>query len=747
VNVTYTTAQKAGDLNVVIVGWNDTTAQISSVTDTKGNVYQLAVGPTAYDGAFGALSQSIYYAKNIVAAGANTVTVKFAPAAQFPDIRILEYSVIDPNNPIDGTEGAAQPTVTSSSGVVKTTNNLDLLVAGNTVQALTTGPGANFTQRLLTNPNGDIAEDRVVTATGLYSASAPTNQEVAWVMQMVAFRAAGTQSPDTTPPMVSISYPLSGANLTGTTTVTVNASDTGSGVAAVQLQVDGIPLGTAATTSPYTFSLNTGNFANGTHSLSASAWDFANNTATANPVSVNFSNSSPGNPIQSGVWSGTIPLPIVPVNSALLPNGKILMWDGQTEGFTAIVWNPITNTIEWAPAPANIFCSGIEQMANGQILVVGGSVAGHTGLPAANLFDPGTESWTVLPDMAYQRWYPTATALSDGRQLVTSGETNCNECDEQINEIYDPSTNSWSQLSSAPFLFPYYPHVYLLPDGRILVSSTAEAPIQSEVLDLNTLTWTAVAGATQDGGSSAMYVPNKILKLGTSVDPDLATRSSVSTAYLLDMTQTSPTWQQVASMAFPRTYLTATLLPDGNVLVTGVGTTTGAVDVADAVFPAELWSPTTQTWSTLGAMSAPRLYHSEALLLPDGRVMVCGGGRFNGINEPTDQLSAEFFAPPYLFKGPRPTIASAPSQLSYGQNFSVQTSDAGRIAKVSLIRFGSVTHAINMSQSFLPLSFSVGTGSLTVTAPANATLAPPGNYMLFLVDTNGVPSIAAIVHF
>jgi len=124
-----------------------------------------------------------------------------------------------------------------------------------------------------------------------------------------------------------------------------------------------------------------------------------------------------------------------------------------------------------------------------------------------------------------------------------------------------------------------------------------------------------------------------------------------------------------------------------------------------------------------------------------------GGGRYDDNNYPTDQFSAEFFAPPYLFKGQRPVITSAPSQLSYGQNFTVQTPDATRIAKVSLIRFGSVTHAIDMSQRFLPLSFSVGTGSLTITAPVDANLAPPGNYMLFLVDANGVPSVAAIVHF
>jgi hypothetical protein len=286
-----------------------------------------------------------------------------------------------------------------------------------------------------------------------------------------------------------------------------------------------------------------------------------------------------------------------------------------------------------------------------------------------------------------------------------------------------------------------------LPDGRVLVAGTQEHPIVSHVLNLNTLTWTPVGGPARDGGSSAMYLPDKILKMGTSTDPDLATRPSSATAYVLDMTQTFPTWRQVASMAFPRCYHTTTLLPDGNVLVTGGATTTGAVDITHAVRPAELWSPVTETWTTLASMAAPRLYHSEAVLLPDGRVEVSGGGRFDDLSRSADQFNVEFFAPPYLFKGTRPVITSAPSRLSYGQKFVVQTPDAGRIAKVSLIRFGSVTHTNNMSQSFVPLSFSVGTGSLTVTAPVNANLAPGGNYMLFIVDTNAVPSAAAVVHF
>ena len=196
-------------------------------------------------------------------------------------------------------------------------------------------------------------------------------------------------------------------------------------------------------------------------------------------------------------------------------------------------------------------------------------------------------------------------------------------------------------------------------------------------------------------------------------------------------------------MAFPRTYHTLTLLPDGTVLATGGGITTDAVALSGAVKAAELWSPVTETWTVMASMSVPRLYHSTALLLPDARVLIMGGGRFFGQPDSTDQLSAQIYSPPYLFKGTRPTITAAPATASYGGTIAVQTPDASRIASVSLIRLGSVTHSFNMDQRYLQLPFTANGGSLTVQTPANANLAPPGYYMLFIVDTTGVPSVAA----
>jgi chitodextrinase len=190
VAVTYTKAQVVGDLNVVIVGWNDTTATVKSIADTKGNPYVLASGPIQVSGT---LTQSIYYAKNIVAAAAsaNKVTVTFSTSAIYPDVRILEYSGIDTVNPFDGGAGATGTATTTDSGALTTAYANDLLIGANIVSTSTAAPGTGFTQRVETNPDGDITEDRVVTATGSYHATATLSAAGPWIIQIVAFRAAG----------------------------------------------------------------------------------------------------------------------------------------------------------------------------------------------------------------------------------------------------------------------------------------------------------------------------------------------------------------------------------------------------------------------------------------------------------------------------------------------------------------------------------------------------------------------------
>ncbi len=188
VTVPYTGAQSAGDLNVVVVSWGDSTATIGSLTDSSGNTYHLAVGPTVISGT---ASQAIYYAASIVgaAAGANTVSVSFTSAAVYPDVRVLEYSGIATTSPLDVVAAASGNSSLSSSGAVTTTNANDLIIGANVVYTTTTGAGAGFTNRVITVPDSDIAEDRIVSVTGSYTATAPLSPPAAWIMQLAAFKA------------------------------------------------------------------------------------------------------------------------------------------------------------------------------------------------------------------------------------------------------------------------------------------------------------------------------------------------------------------------------------------------------------------------------------------------------------------------------------------------------------------------------------------------------------------------------
>jgi hypothetical protein len=371
-------------------------------------------------------------------------------------------------------------------------------------------------------------------------------------------------------------------------------------------------------------------------------------------------------------------------------------------------------------------------------------MANFVGIPDANIFNSTNNSWTQVRSMSYGRWYPTATMLPDGRVLVVAGDDGCPTCVAAVPEIYNPATNTWVQLPDAANPLPEYPHLFVLPDGRVLATGTFEEAISTQVLDINTQTWTVVDPVVIDGHSSVMYGLNKFMKSGTSATSDPPYGPAAPTTYVLDMASAQPAWRETAPMAFPRSYHNLTLLPDGSVLATGGEKTTDPFDQTQAVFPAELWSPATETWTTVASLSVPRFYHSIALLLPDGRVLVAGGGRFGG-TAVDDMLNAEIYSPPYLFKGTRPVITSAPNLVSYNSNFSVGTSNAGEIAQASLLRLGSVTHHFNFDQRYLNLSFQIVGNSLTVQAPADSATALAGYYMLFILDTNGVPSVAKIL--
>ena len=505
----------------------------------------------------------------------------------------------------------------------------------------------------------------------------------------------------------------------------------------MQFLVDNLIVGGEDTTSPYSASWNTSTSVDGSHTITARARN-ASGTTTSAPVTVTVANASPS---ATGSWSAVINLPIVPVHSVLLHTGKVLIFDRPSAGPTARVWDPIANTFTSVPNnTTDLFCSGHAALADGRILVVGGHGAVDAGTADVNIFDPVALKWTLVSRMAYKRWYPNATTLPDGRVLAATGAATTFTDYVTIPEIYDPATDVWTRLTTANADLAQYGHLFLLPNGKVAYTGNWEFPGDARVLDLTTKTWTIVDSNITDG-YSVMYDPGKVLKCGSSSDSGLP-GVSVNTCHTIDFTAPTPRWQSAAPMANPRTHHNMTLLPDGNVFVSGGSRMKDGYDTNFSVYQPEMWSPVTQTFTPMAPNSMPRLYHSEALLLPDGRIISMGGGR-DGTG--VDQLNAEVYSPPYLFKGARPIISSAPSVVTYGGSFTVVTPDPASISTVVLMRPGSPTHGFDMDQRRIPLTFQAGSGGLTIQAPASAAMSPPGYYMLFLLNSAGVPSVASFL--
>ena len=216
-----------------------------------------------------------------------------------------------------------------------------------------------------------------------------------------------------------------------------------------------------------------------------------------------------------GQWSGPIAWPLVAVHAALLSTGQVLVWDYQTSGQGGQLWNPATGAFTAVPySTENLFCASFAALPDGRVLVAGGHRDNYVGITDATIFNPVTRAWTTTGRMSFGRWYPTETALPDGRLLVTSGSIDCEACTADTPEIYNPATGTWTRLNNATISLPLYPHLFVLPDGRVLVTGSyesSEEPVVTRVLNLATQTWTTVDPIPVDGGSAAMYLPGKIM--------------------------------------------------------------------------------------------------------------------------------------------------------------------------------------------------------------------------------------------
>ena len=434
-----------------------------------------------------------------------------------------------------------------------------------------------------------------------------------------------------------------------------------------------------------------------------------------------------------GQWSALENWPTRAVHSTLLPDGRVFFVSYYNESLSPNIWDPVTNSFSpTAPSPYALFCAGHTSMADGRVFIAGGHIADYTGYAHAIIYDPFKNTMTQVPDMNEGRWYPTTAVLPNGDILVVSGDVNANTVVNPLPQVFQVDSGTWRNLTSAQLMQALYPVMLVAPNGQVFY---AGPDTQTRYLNTSgTGAWTTVAtrkfNGSRDYGPGLMYDVGKILAVGGG-DPPTAT------AEIIDLTATIPAWNLTGSMHFARRQHNAVVLPDGKVLIVGGSSGSGFDDNTHPVLPTEMWDPATGQFTVMASIAVYRGYHSTALLLPDGRVL-SAGGNVGGAN-------AQVFSPPYLSAGAQPTISSAPAGVGYGQTIFIGSPDAATISQVTWLRTGSTTHTFDESQRFMRLSFTQANGGLNVTMPANGNIAPPGYYMLFLLNGSGVPSVAKII--
>jgi Domain of unknown function (DUF1929)/PKD domain len=455
----------------------------------------------------------------------------------------------------------------------------------------------------------------------------------------------------------------------------------------------------------------------------------------------------------TGQWQTlSAQMPINPIHLSLMHNGNVLVVSGSGNlpsdtNYMAGVWNPTTQTITTQPLTWDMFCNGMIVLPDGRPFVLGGTIQYDPffGSMQTSAFDPATGLFATMQPMAHGRWYPTGTVLGNGSVMVYSGLDENSNTNTTV-EIYTVG-QGWAGPYQSGWTPPLYPRMTVLPNGNVFYSGPTTS---SAIFNPTNQQWTMNVATTNYSGTRT-YGSTVLLPLlpSNNYDPKIMILGggspATATTELIDMGASSPKWVYGPNMSQARIEMDAVMLPNGNVLAIN-----GSVNDEDATtesLNADMYNPTTNTFSSAGQGAYPRLYHSGGLLMPDGTVLVVGGNPERGTYEPY----IEVYSPPYLFNSSggaatRPTITSVtPGVIGYGSTFQIQTPNAGSITSAVLIRAGSPTHAFDMDQRLVGLNFTAGSGVLTATAPPNGNIAPPGYYLLFILNSSGVPSVAQFV--
>jgi YVTN family beta-propeller protein len=448
----------------------------------------------------------------------------------------------------------------------------------------------------------------------------------------------------------------------------------------------------------------------------------------------------------SGAWSAVKPWPLIAVHAVLMPDGRVLTY-GSTSGGqqTAIyiydVWDPSAGLdTGHLTMPNNtgtdIFCSSQIVLPSGnQVFIAGGdnwtgSSTTNTGNNNSNTFNYGTNTLTRQNNMNRARWYSSSITLLNGETYIQGGTGGTDRP-----EIRDVNGNfrllNGANTSSLDFMFP---RNYIAPDGRVFGYDSAGRMYYVNVAGSGSVTMAGqFSGPTGSDSSTAMFRPGRILQFG----------GNSNGALVIDINGATPVVTTTGSLSSRRRLVNATILADGKVLATGGSDVWN--ELVGVNYSAEIWNPATGQWTRGADEARSRLYHSNAVLMPDASVLVLGGGAPG----PENNTNAEVYYPPYLYNSTggfaaRPVISSAPSAIDIGKTFEVGLGGTATISRVVMIKTTSASHSFNMDQRFVELTFQQSGDRLAAQAPTHATDAPPGFYLLFVLNAAGTPSVAKI---
>ena len=447
-----------------------------------------------------------------------------------------------------------------------------------------------------------------------------------------------------------------------------------------------------------------------------------------------------------GTWSAVQSWPLIAIHAVLTGDGKVLTYGSSATGqqtglFIYDVWTPGSSAAaghETLPntTGTDLFCNvQVVDPNTDRVLMFGGdlwdaSAATNQGNPDIVTFDPRDATLSHLPGMLRPRFYASAVTLLNGDIYVQGGKDGADRA-----ELWHKGESRLLPFDTSGLHF-WYPRLFALPDGRVFgIDGKGEMFTIDESLTTLTRLGAAPPSLANWWWTSAEFTPGLILAFGGLTDE----------SFIIDTTTDPPTVRPSGDLSSTRIWATATILPDGRVLATG-GSAAGnkLIGVNNT---AEIWDPATGEWQPSGDAALARLYHSTALLLPDGRVLVAGGGAPGPLNN----TNAEIYSPEYLTNDDgspavRPVItAVSATRLSPGADVFVDVESSVPLDRVTLVKTGSVTHSVNFDQRFVELPLE-HLGNLVRTRLPAAGVLTPGNYLLQVIDADGVPSVAKIIH-